>query len=215
MRGGGGRGNRNRTHTEQPYIKYLDTDFGINAIPTVSWFTDRRNEGYTGFVTTGHTSWAGVYQVWSGTQEALGKALQAGMWIGLYGRSVEYWNEAIDNAGAYKRYLKFYLLDVETEDVGTHVLTRAMVDGVKAKGVRPIIYTASSMWNTIMSSSQAFSDVPLLDYIGLVTGWPTVLPTPNYGGWQQRIGAQLRLAESHGSIDIDDCLIDSRFIYNS
>lgn len=208
-------GSRGTADNPPAYIRYFDTDFGVNPIPAVSWFRARLAAGFTGFLTTGHTSWAGVYEPWSGTQEALGKALEAGLWIGLYGRSVEYWNAAIDNAGSYKPNLKFYLLDVETEDVGTHVLTRAMVDGVRAKGVKPVIYSSSSMWNTIMSSSQAFSDVPLLDYINYGSGWPTVLPTPNYGGWQERIGAQLRLAVSADAIDIDECLIKREFIYGN
>ena len=192
--------------------RWLDTDFGNNAIPSVQWFIDRKNEGYHGFLTTAHTFWGGVPQTWSGTQECLDKALTAGLKVGAYGRPVECWSAALDNCGSYIDNLDFFQLDVEHEEDGLpHPVTVAMVNGVQARGVRPLIYTSSGMWADIMGSSTAFRWWGLWERIAYA-GWPAymenVVPTnPGFGGWTKRFGAQIHYdvpSPAGGSILIDN-----------
>lgn len=192
--------------------RWIDTDFGNNAIPAQSWFNDRKNEGYTGFITTAHTFWGGVPQPWSGTQECLDKALTAGLEIGVYGRPVEEWEAALDNCGSYEQYLKFYQLDVEYEEDGLpHPITTAMVSGVQNRGVIPVIYTAKYMWLDIMGTTTAFRFYRLWERIPY-TGWPAYMgnltpQSPGFGGWKKRWGAQIHYdvaVPSGGPILVDN-----------
>lgn len=180
----------------------LDTDFGNSGPQGQLWFDRARAAGYEGFITTAHTFWGGNTQKWWATTSVLERALAAGMWIGAYGRPVTHWREALDNiAPAVRRHLKFFALDVEPEPAGTYQVTRAMVDGVRSYGVRPVIYTGWGMWGTVMGPDSSFSDVPLWDFAGDRAGWPESLwdaPIRAYGGWNGseatlRVGQQLRM----------------------
>jgi hypothetical protein len=115
-------------------------------------------------------------------------ALDAGLKIAVYTRDPRCWQGGITAAGPYVRQLQFFALDVET-DPGIPV-THTMVDGVKSLGVRPVIYTGSGMWPTIMKGSTAFSGVPLWD-TDVRPGFSVSRWTPSvlapaltvYGGW--------------------------------
>jgi len=180
----------------------LDTDFGNAGPQGQLWFDRARAAGYEGFITTAHTYWGSNPQAWWATTTVLERALAAGMWIGAYGRPVSYWKQALDNiAPSVRQYLKFFALDVEQEPGGRFAVTRAMVDGVRGYGVRPVIYTGWGMWGDVMGPDSSFSDVPLWDFAGDRTGWPESLwdaPIRAYGGWNGsdatlRIGQQLRM----------------------
>lgn len=191
----------------------FDTDFGHSGVPNQGWFNRRHAEGYEWFWTTGHTYWGGEARVWEDGRLALNSALDAGLKVAAYGRPVGRWREALANFGSVGRHLEFYALDVEFEPDGrAHRVTREMVDGVRAMGVRPVIYTARHMWHEIMAGSDEFGDVPLLDHAGTVSGWPSELASPNFGGWSKRIGQQLRLNVLKDGITIDENVIDRSFL---
>lgn len=99
-------------------------------------------------------------------------ALKAGLMIAAYTRDPRCFKEGIEAFGPLKDHLQFFALDIET-DPGIPV-TRTMIDGIKALDVRPVIYTGSGMWPTIMGKTAEFSDVPL---------WDTQTSTFAYGDW--------------------------------
>lgn len=191
-----------REVTPGALARALDTDFGNAGPQGQLWFDRARAAGYEGFITTAHTFWGGNPQPWWATTTLLERALAAGMWIGAYGRPVNYWKQALDNiAPSVRQHLKFFALDVEQEPGGRYPVTRAMVDGVRSYGVRPVIYTGWGMWGDVMGPDSSFSDVPLWDFAGDRSGWPESLweaPIRAYGGWNGsdatlRIGQQLRM----------------------
>ena len=114
----------------------------------------------------------------------------------------------IDFKGAYKGTP----VDVET-DPGVPV-TRAMVDGVKGMGVRPIIYSGSGIWAAVQgSTANSFSDVPLWDTNTSSFSYATwqanyLSPTPvQYGGWNKpvtmRVGVQQQFEYTLNGVNID------------
>jgi hypothetical protein len=156
------------------------------SISDPNWFKQMYATGYRLYVMHS-TSW-GTCNPWPNTQAQLKMALDARLKIAVYTRDPRCWQGGISAAGPYARQLQFFALDVET-DPGVPV-TQAMVDGVKSLGVRPVIYTGSGMWPTIMNGSTAYSGVALWDTdvrpgFSLGTWTPNVLsPAPAvYGGW--------------------------------
>jgi hypothetical protein len=155
-------------------------------------------------------------------QQLFKYALDAGLKVAAYSRDPRWWNAAINAVGSYKSQLQFFALDIETNP-GIPV-TRSMVDGVKAMGVCPIIYSGSGMWPGIMGAETTnFKDVPLWDThaVGVTsmnpkTYTPNVLqpkPVP-YGGWNvagtMRIGIQQTFETLYNGkrIDIDSWSAD-------
>ena len=147
-------------------------------------------------------------------------ALDAGMMIAAYTRDPRCFKEGIEAFGPLRNKLQFFALDIET-DPGIRV-TRAMLDGVKALDVRPVIYTGSGMWPTIMEPSDDFSDVPLWDTqtASFAYGdwhvdhlWPK--PT-EYGGWNtpstMRIGVQQQFEYSLFGVRVDLNSFDIDFL---
>jgi hypothetical protein len=167
----------------------MDTDFGGSGVQPQSWFDAARAAGYEGFATTLHTFWNGQPKPWTQSAIALERALAAGMWVGAYGRPVSHWQQALNSLPRELReQLKFFALDVEVEPSGTFAVKRAYVDGVRDQfGVRPIIYSGWGMWGDVMGSGvTSFSDVPLWDFSGDRSGWPSAMTDPvlrQYGGW--------------------------------
>lgn len=156
------------------------------TITDPNWFKQMYAAGYRLYVM--HSTAWGTCTPWSNTQAQLKMALDAGLKIAVYTRDPRCWQGGIAAAGPYAGQLQFFALDVET-DPGIPV-TPTMVDGVRSLGVRPVIYTGSGMWPTIMSGSSAFSGVALWDTdvrpgFSLSTWTPNVLaPAPTvYGGW--------------------------------
>lgn len=196
-------------------VKAFDTDQTPSG---QQWFNDRFAEGHRLYVPAG-TNW-GTSDPATGLETRLGMALNAGLKIGLYTRDPRNYAVGIAAAGIYKSRLEFFALDVET-DPGIPV-TRAMVNGVIALGVRPIIYTGSAMWATIQgATANDFSDIPLWDTdpTATVDGTysPSLLSPPpvQYGGWNtptnMRVGVQQRFELPVAGTNVDLNTWDSSF----
>ena len=99
-------------------------------------------------------------------QQLFKYALDAGLKVAAYSRDPRWWNAAINAVGTYKSQLQFFALDIET-DPGIPV-TRSMVDGVKAMGVRPIIYSASGCGRASWGAQHQLQGRPAL---GHQHGW--------------------------------------------
>lgn len=205
----------------------FDADGGNNpGAMTVDWFTQMYAAGYRVFGTTGHTNWSGVEHGWTGCQALLQNALDAGFYVYLYGRSVEFYSDALDSAGPLASQLCMFQLDVE--DKG-HPLTRAIIDGAKAKiaainpNMRLTAYSGKGMMGNMGmdTSDPQFSDVPLHEYAGEVTGWPgsmATAPINQFAGWNQpgtmRVGWQLRMANpvTRFGVSVDEDAFDEAFL---
>jgi hypothetical protein len=192
-------------YAADPSVKVLDT---ANTITDPNWFVKAYQAGFRLYVM--HSTAWGTCDPWSRTQAQLKMALDAGLKIAVYTRDPNCWQGGINAAGPYTSQLQFFALDVET---GGPQVTRAMVDGVKGMGVRPIIYSGSGMWPQLMNNSTAFSDVPLWDTnthnINYNTWTANYLsPTPvQYGGWNtpatMRVGVQQKFNQSLNGVLVD------------
>ncbi|MGO4859452.1 hypothetical protein [Arthrobacter sp. 2MCAF14] len=186
-------------------VKVLDT---ANTITDPSWFVKAYQAGFRLYVM--HSTAWGTCNTWSRTQTQLKMALDAGLKIAVYTRDPNCWQGGINAAGPYASQLQFFALDAET---GGPQITRAMVDGVKGMGVRPVIYSGSGMWPQMMNNTTAFSDVPLWDtdtrninYNRWTANYRS--PTPvQYGGWNtpttMRIGVQQKFNQSLNGVVVD------------
>lgn len=184
------------------------------------WFHRLKELGYEGFITASHTPWSGPNP---DCNLAFRRALNAGLWIGAYGRPVSRVTEALDTiAPEVRAQLKFFELDVEPEEDGVHPVKRWYVDGVKARGLRPMIYSGRGMWGDVMGDSTAFSDVPLWEFAADIEGWPksiTEAPINRFGGWNvpgnYRKGWQIRMLGELTVIDgypVDENVFDRQWI---
>ena len=186
-------------------VKVVDT---TAAISDPAWFKKAYDAGVRLYVM--HSTVWGTCDPWSRTQAQLKMALDAGLKIAVYTRDASCWKGGIDAAGPYASQLQFFALDVEP---GSPVVTRAMVDGVRSMGVRPVIYSGSGMWPQLMSNSTAFSDVPLWDTNTSNLNYSTwtadyLAPSPvQYGGWNtagtMRIGIQQKFEHSLDGVPVD------------
>ncbi|MDY7541640.1 MULTISPECIES: hypothetical protein [unclassified Cryobacterium] len=197
-----------------PSVKVVDS---ANTITDPAWFTQAYSEGIRLYVM--HSTAWGSCAPWEHTQAQLKMALDAGLKIAVYTRDATCWQGGIAAAGPYQSQLQFFALDVET---GSPPVTRAMVDGVRAMGVRPVIYSGSGMWPSIMNNSSDFADVPLWDtnagavnYSGWVadTGAPAMVA---YGGWNTaanpRIGVQQKFEHNLNGVLVDLNSFDAAFL---
>jgi hypothetical protein len=200
--------------TPNPSVKVLDS---ANTINDPAWFTKAYAAGFRLYIM--HSTAWGTCTPWYNTQPQLGMALAAGLKIAVYTRDPNCWQGGISAAGPYQSQLQFFALDVET---GGPVVTRDMVDGVKAMGVRPVIYTGSGMWPQMTDNSTAFSDVPLWDtnarninYKRWIADYLSPTPVP-YGGWNtptnMRVGVQQKFNQSLNGIVVDLDSFDATFL---
>lgn len=197
-------------------------------IPDPGWFVSRFTEGFRLYCLHS-TEWGGTAPWWR-TEPQLAAALDAGLRIGVYTRDPTTWRAGIDACGPYVNRLQFFALDVETEGPtggpGQQV-TRAMVDGVRSLGVRPVIYTGSGMWPVVMGGNvTAFSDVPLWDTdtssppLGPESWTPDLaVPAPvRYGGWNEASrGTMRRIVQQAfdmplGGVSVDLNAVDPAFL---
>jgi len=195
-------------------VKVVDS---ANIITDPAWFTKAYSEGIRLYVM--HSTAWGSCTPWEHTQAQLKMALDAGLKIAVYTRDATCWQGGITAAGPYQSQLQFFALDVET---GSPPVTRAMVDGVRAMGVRPVIYSGSGMWPSIMNNSSAFADVPLWDTnAGAVnySGWLADTGAPAavaYGGWNTaanpRIGVQQKFEHNLNGVLVDLNSFDAAFL---
>lgn len=196
-------------------VKAFDTS---NEPPNQQWFLDAYNAGFRLYIAHG-TYWD-TDAPYPDIEPLLGQAIYAGMKVALYTRNPAWYREGIAAAGKYTNQLQFFALDVET-DPGVPI-TRAMVDDIRARGVRPIIYTGSGMWSQVMGASSAFADVPLwdtntaaIDYTTWTANLNSPLPVP-YAGWNafgtMRIGVQQKFDQVVNGIDLDLNTFDPAFL---
>lgn len=165
---------------------FLDTDFGVSGVQAQAWFDAAYAAGYRGFVTTLHSNWEGVPDVWEDAQTAFDRARTAGMWIGCYWRHVGKWGDALDSCTPTNlANMRFAILDVEEEPDDVHPLTDDIVSAVEAYIPTAVVYSYPSAWAEIMEGSTDFSDLPLMDRSirnitprRITDGAPT-----SYGGW--------------------------------
>lgn len=186
-------------------VKVLDT---TAAITDPAWFRQAYAEGFRLYVM--HSTVWGTCTPWQQTQAQLKMALDAGLKIAVYTRDASCWEAGIKAAGPYMSQLQFFALDVEP---GSSPVTRAMVDGVRGLGVRPVIYSGSGMWPGLMNNSTAFSDVPLWDanasninYASWTANYLAPAPV-QYGGWNttgtMRVGIQQKFEHTLNGINVD------------
>lgn len=206
-------------------VMALDTD---NSGLTQAWFNARYAEGVRLFITSG-TPWSPTEPVTLNTprtevQGVFAMAIAAGMKIGLYTRNPNHYNAGLDAAGPYISQLQFFALDVEP-DPGTPV-TQAMMNGVAARGVRPIVYAGSGFWASVQgSNTTAFSSYPLWDTQAEATfnynAWKAnpdfMAPAPvAYGGWNvpgnYRVGVQQKFEHVIDGISVDLNSFDESFL---
>jgi len=199
-----------------PSVKVIDS---ANIITDPEWFQQVYRDGFRLYVM--HSTAWGTCTPWDYTQPQLKMALDAGLKIAVYTRDPNCWQAGIAAAGPYQDQLQFFALDIETEP-GIAV-TRAMVDGVAATGVRPVIYTGSGMWPTVQgATADHFADIPLwdaatthLDYSNWQANYQTPKPV-SYNGWNQpktmRIGAQQQLEYTLRGINVDLNSFDATFL---
>lgn len=186
-------------------VKVLDT---TAAITDPNWFRQAYAEGFRLYVM--HSTAWGTCTPWQQTQAQLKMALHAGLKIAVYTRDASCWENGIKAAGPYMAKLQFFALDIEP---GGSLVTRAMVDGVRSLGVRPVIYSGSGMWPGLMGNSTAFSDVPLwdtdtsnLNYSSWTANYLAPAPV-QYCGWNtastMRVGIQQKFEHTLNGINVD------------
>lgn len=192
----------------------LETDPSVKAVDSTAeisdpaWFKQAFDAGIRLYVM--HSTAWGNCEPWHRTQAQLKMALDAGLKIAIYTRDASCWQGGISAAGPYVPQLQFFALDVEP---GSSPVTRAMVDGVKGLGVRPVIYSGRHIWPALMGSSAAFADVPLwdtdtsnLDYSTWTADYLAPAPV-QYGGWNtsttMRIGIQQKFEHSLNGVPVD------------
>jgi lysophospholipase L1-like esterase len=204
--------------TADQVVKAIDT---ANEAPNAQWFIDAYTAGFRLYIGIGTVFDQNV--PYPDAEALFGQALAAGLQIGVYTRNPFWYQAAITGAGKYASQLQFFVFDVET-DPGAQPITRAMIDDVKSQGIRPIIYSGSGMWSTVMgSNTSAFSDIPLWDTntdasINYAT-WTANLNSPApvaYGGWNtsgtMRIGVQQKFEQPLNGINVDLNSFDANFL---
>ena len=203
------------TNTLQGSVKAIDS---ANTITDPAWFTKAYADGFRLYVMQA-VLWDSCTP-WARTQPQLNMALDAGLKVAIYTRDPRCWQAGIQAAGPYANRLQFFALDVETGGVP---VTREMVNGVSATGVRPIIYSGSGMWDGLQgATANSFSDVPLWDTDTSTfpfASWnPDYLaPAPvAYGGWNtsntMRIASQQQFEFNYNGVAIDLNSFDGSFL---
>ncbi len=196
-------------------VKAIDS---ANIITDPAWFTQAYADGFRLYVM--HSTMWESCTPWEHTLPQLEMALDAGLKIAVYTRDPNCWQAGIAAAGPYANRLQFFALDVE--DGGVPV-TREMVDGVAATGVRPVIYTGSGMWGGLQgATADSFSDVPLWDTDTSAFAFDSwqpdhLAPVPlPYGGWNtsgtMRIASQQQFEFNYNGVAIDLNSFDASFL---
>lgn len=197
-------------------VKAVDS---ANTIHDPAWFTGIYDNGFRLYII--HSTTWDTCTPWTNTQNQLKMALDAGLRIAAYTRNPNCWEGGITAAGPYQDKLQFFAID--TEDIPGIPATRAMVDGIKSMGVRPVIYTGAGMWPGLQGGTAGdFSDVPLWDTDTsqfAYDAWQVdyLVPTPNkYGGWNtdatMRIGVQQQFEYKLDGIYVDLNSFDVSFL---
>lgn len=144
-------------------------------------------------------------------QLQLSRARATGMQLAGYVIPSWAFSPGLDNAGEFLEELRFCALDVEDEKP----VTREQVDGVRLRGVVPVVYTSASQWRAVMGDTLTFSDVPLWDARYLYSNpppygerlWPAWSEAVAYGGWPARVAWQWQ-----GDITVDGVRCDLNLV---
>jgi hypothetical protein len=190
-----------------PSIKAFDS---ANSVNDPAWFGQAYAAGFRLYIL--NTVLWDTCNPWPPAQSQIKDALAVGLKVAAYTRNPECWENGILATGPYQNKLQFFALDIES-DPGIPV-TKAMVDGVKAMNVRPVIYSGAQMWDKLQgSTSEDFSDLPLWDTNPSDFEYSTwqanyLSPAPlMFGGWNtaanRRIGVQQQLEYTLNAINID------------
>ena len=188
-------------------VKAVDS---ANTIHDPAWFKGIYAKGFRLYII--HSTAWGTCTPWADTESQLKMALDAGLKIAAYTRDPNCWQGGIAAAGPYQDKLQFFAIDIE--DTPGIPATRAMVDGIKHMGVRPVIYTGADMWSRLQGEAvNGFSDVPLWDTdtsTFAYDDWKVdyLSPTPTkYGGWNtdatMRIGVQQQFEYTLDGVNVD------------
>lgn len=175
------------------------------------WFQSMYDRGFRLYVM--HSTAWGTCKPWPQTQTQLANALSVGLKVAVYTRSPNCWRGGIEAAGPYAPQLQFFALDIET-DPGV-AATKAMVAGVAALGVRPVIYSGAGMWAGVQGfDDRSFAGVPLWDTnvtgnVRLDTWSPRLdLPSPvAYGGWNTPANPRVLIQQAF-EVDVDGVLVN-------
>jgi hypothetical protein len=197
-------------------VKAIDS---ANIVNDQAWFDQAYADGVRLYVM--HSVLWDSCEPWPKTEPQLAMAVKAGLKIAVYTRNPACWENGILAAGAYRSKLQFFAIDIET-DPGVPA-TLAMVAGIKAMGVRPVIYSGSGMWDNVMGeSADKFSGIPLWDCDAQShahSEWKgnVLFPPPvRYGGWNtasnMRIGVQQRFEYSMNGVAVDLNSFDESFL---
>lgn len=198
-----------------PSIKAFDS---ATTITDSAWFVKSYSAGLRLYVAN-VTEWGTCTQL-PNAQAELSAAIAAGLKVAAYSRDPSCWAEAIKATGLYKDQLQFFALDV---DASGPAITRAMVNGIKATGVRPIVYTSASTWTGAQGSTAgAFNDLPLWDtsLVSISIGsWQPdyVTPVPvAYSGWNtaanMRIGVQQAIGYLLNGVNVNLNSFDATYL---
>jgi hypothetical protein len=189
-------------------VAAFDTTATINGTAFFQWMYA---QGFRLYVM--HSTAWGTCTPWPQTQTQLKNALAAGLKVAVYTRDPTCWQGGIEAAGPYIPQLQFFAIDIET-DPGISA-AQAMVAGVESLGVRPVIYSGSSMWSEVQGfDDTSFSSVPLWDtnVTGKVnpnTWTPDVtLPSPvRYGGWNTPTNPRVMVQQAF-NVTLDGVVVD-------
>lgn len=204
--------------TGEPPTGYVKAFDRANEIKDPNWFKKMYDQGFRLYVL--HTTWwedttpnmTPKCTPWPGAKQHIKWALDAGIKVGAYTRDPRCWKGGIEAAGEYQNQLQFFDIDIE-DDPGVKV-TREMIDGIKAMGVRPIIYSGYGMWENVMGKNATqFADVPLWDtnvkweggdkWEDIKKVWvPNTLdPKPiQYGGWNTSTNMRVAIQQSFDTV---------------
>lgn len=203
--------------TDSTYLLAAHIDASVkafdsaNAISDPDWFTQAYAAGFRLYIIN-TTEWNGTCDPWAQAQTQIANALAAGLKVAAYTRNPDCWQNGILATGPYQSQLQFFALDIET-DPGVPA-TQAMVNGIKALGVRPIIYSGWRMWAGLQGSTALdFSNLPLWDtdpsqfsYQSWQANYLSPKPVP-FGGWNTtanpRVGVQQQFEYTLNGVNID------------
>ncbi|MFC5994838.1 hypothetical protein ACFQE5_11525 [Pseudonocardia hispaniensis] len=205
------------TTARRQALKAFDT---TATITDPRWFEWVYEQGFRLYVM--HSTVWGTGLPWPRTQPQLRMAIDAGLKVAVYTRDPRHWRAGIQAVGRFRDHVQFFPLDVET-DPGCRV-TRDMVDGITAMGIRPVIYSGAGMWHEVMGGNVTeFADVPLWEthVTGAVTleNYAATLESPApvpFGGWNTRRTPRIMVQQAFdvalGGVGVDLNSVDGAFL---
>ena len=189
---------------EAPIVENLDVR-GFSSdqrIPDLEWFQQAYASGYRVYVMDcqSREGYPKTFTAFENTESQLTLARTAGLRIALTTKDPRWWSEAITAAGSEAAHLQFFALNA-TLNVNRRI-TAAMVDGITALGVRPMIFTGWGMYPQIMGKTHTqFFSTFLWDTQSI-----TFRP---YNGWTSRVANQGQMDYNLNGVLVDLSDFDS------